>query len=95
MNAQIALQWMPGIGIVAVIAFFPLFFMKQHLALRIAAACFAVTALLFLFGLVLGHQFSFTRPEDLPPLFLGFLLGWLLAEVGRALRAAVARRRSS
>ncbi len=79
MNIQLALQWSPGIGVIAVIAFFPMFFMKQHLFFRIAAAFLAVTALLFIFGLVLGHQFSFTRPEDLPPLILGFVLGWLLA----------------
>jgi len=80
---------------VAVIAFFPLYFMKHHLVFRIAAACLGVSAFLLLFGLVLGHQFSFTRPEDLPPLFLGFVLGWLLAEGVRALREAIARGRSS
>ena len=95
MNSQLVLQWLPGIGIVAVIAFFPLFFIKQRLFFRAAAACLVVTASLFLFGLVLGHQFSFTRPEDLPPLFLGLMLGWISAEVVRALRAAIARGRSS
>lgn len=92
MSTQLALQWLPGIVIVAVISFFPLFFIRQHFAIRIVAASLAVAAFLLLFGMVLGHQFSFTRPEDVPPLLIGLALGCLLAALGRALRSAVARR---
>jgi uncharacterized membrane protein YfcA len=95
MNTQIALQWLPGIVIVAFVAFFPLFFIRQNFAIRLFAACIAVAAFLFMFGLVLGHQFSFTRSEDVPPLLMGLALGCLLAVGARSLRIKVAGRRKS
>lgn len=92
MNVQAILQWLPGIVFVAVVAFIALFFPKRSLVVRLLIACLAVVAALFLFGLFVGHQFAFWRPEDLPPLVIGFVIALLASETTRALLAS--RRRS-
>lgn len=92
MNEHVVLQWLPGILIVAAIAFPCLFFIKRNFVLRLVAACVVVVIFLFVFGLFSGHQFSFTRREDLPPLLLGLALACLLSFGGRALRASLLRR---
>jgi len=93
-NEQLILQWLPGILIVAVVAFPAFFFMKRNVVIRLVVACVSIVAVLLLFGAVMGHQFTFTRREDLPPLFIGVGLGWLLSAGARALRAELSRRQS-
>jgi len=95
MNEQLIPQWLPGILVVAVVAFPAFFFMKRNVVIRLVGACVSVIAVLLLFSVVIGHQFTFTRPQDLPLLILGVGLGWLLSTIGRALHAASSRRKSS
>ena len=92
MSAETISQWLPGIAFVAIVAFLALFFPKRPIVVRLLIACVAVVAALFLFGAVIGHQFTFWRAEDLPPLVIGFALALLASETTRALLAS--RRKS-
>jgi hypothetical protein len=85
-------QWLPGIAVVAVAAFPGLFLLRKSLLVRLVAASATVIATLFLFGLMLGHQFHFARAEDIPVLLLGMLVAWLAAVCARALRAVLSHR---
>jgi hypothetical protein len=71
MDAQIVLQWLPGVLVVAVVAFPSFFFIKRHAAIQLLAGVVSVAAVLFLFGVFLGHEFTFWRLEDMPPWVLG------------------------
>ncbi|HET7366229.1 MAG TPA: hypothetical protein VFJ70_21845, partial [Burkholderiales bacterium] len=73
MDAQIVLQWLPGVLLVAVVAFPSFFLIRRHLLIQLLAACVCVAAVLFTFGMLLGHEFKFWRTEDLPPWVLGLV----------------------
>ncbi len=95
MDVQLFLQWLPGILMVAVPSFPAFFFLKRGLLIRFAVASISAGCFLFLFGAIIGHQFSFTRPEDMPVLALGFVFAWLLSASTRTLRSIISRRHTS
>jgi hypothetical protein len=61
-----------GALVVATFAFPALFFPRWHFLLRLIGACITVAVGLGLFGALMGHQFDFLRPEDIPPLGIGW-----------------------
>lgn len=95
MDVQLFLQWLPGILMVAVPSFPAFFFIERGFLIRLAVACISSGCFLFLFAAVIGHQFSFTRREDVPVLALGLTLAWFLSASTRALRSTLSQRHTS
>jgi hypothetical protein len=88
-ESHLASLWaaLPGVIVVAVLAFPLFFFPSWHFGWRLLGACIAVVAGLSLFGQFMGHQFEFLRREDLPILVVGLGVAFALSAVGRLLRA--------
>jgi hypothetical protein len=88
MDEQTFRQMLPGVLFVAMAAFPALCFMKRSFGVRLVVAAMCVFGFLSLFGLILGHQFTFWNRESIPLLVIGFALAWLAAFGVRYFHAA-------
>lgn len=70
----------PGVVAVAILGFPAFFFLECSIAFRLVAACGTVACALFLFRLLIGHEFVFWRLEDIPVWVVGLTLAWLSAK---------------
>lgn len=90
MNSASVVAWfwtaLPGVIMVAVLAFPVLFFPSGRFLFRLIGSFFIVMIGLSLFGMFIGHQFEFLRWQDMPVLGMGMALAIALSAGGRALR---------